>query len=392
MKLTDSDRRALTSVAVQFLVNGAMTASFVSRLPELRDQIGIDIATFGLLITVVGVFGLASSLSAGRIVHSLGTRRVLVTGAFVMVLALPVIGVAATPLVWVAGMAAYSALDSLVDISMNMQGSWISARRRVPVMNRLHGLWSLGTVIGGLAAAQAAAAGLSLTAHLSIAAAVAIVILLFVMRGLLPIDETGHADTAARPPPAATIGSHGALYTLLALAGASAVVVEMIGGDWATFRLADDLATSPGVATLGFVAFTVGMTTARFAGDAVSARVGYRRLHVAAVSLATTGLALASFVPQLTVVLVGYLIAGVGVATFLPRLYDDAARAPGRRGAGLGAMTGGMRAAGLITPALVGAIAGTSLSVGAAIAIVTLPSVIAFGVVISISRRRLRGG
>ena len=39
--------------------------------------------------------------------------------------------------------------DVLVDVSMNMQASWLSARRHTPVMNRLHGLWSLGTVVGG---------------------------------------------------------------------------------------------------------------------------------------------------------------------------------------------------------------------------------------------------
>lgn len=34
----------------------------------------------------------------------------------------------------------------------------------------------------------------------------------------------------------------------------------------------------------------------------------------------------------------------------MPKLYDDAARLPGRRGAGLGAMTAGMHVAFLLTP------------------------------------------
>jgi hypothetical protein len=89
----------------------------------------------------------------------------------------------------------------------------------------------------------------------------------------------------------------------------------------------------------------------------------------------------AALVPQQALVLAGYALAGAGVAIFMPKLYDDAARAPGKRGAGLGMMTSGMRIAALLSPIAIGAIAGTSLSVGAAIAIVALPTVIGYAIV-----------
>ena len=47
----------------------------------------------------------------------------------------------------------------------------------------------------------------------------------------------------------------------------------------------------------------------------------------------------------------------------MPKLYDDAARLPGRRGSGMGAMSGGTRVAYLVTPVAVGGLAGTALSV-----------------------------
>jgi hypothetical protein len=47
----------------------------------------------------------------------------------------------------------------------------------------------------------------------------------------------------------------------------------------------------------------------------------------------------------------------------------------------MGAMTGGMRVAYLVTPAAVGGLAGTTLSVGDAIAIFTLPAAIGLVVV-----------
>ena len=35
------DRRALQSVAVQFFANGLVYATFIPRLPEIRDRVGI---------------------------------------------------------------------------------------------------------------------------------------------------------------------------------------------------------------------------------------------------------------------------------------------------------------------------------------------------------------
>ncbi len=76
--------------------------------------------------------------------------------------------------------------------------------------------------------------------------------------------------------------------------------------------------------------------------------------------------------------LAGYVIAGLGTSTMFPKLYDDAARLPGRPGSGLGALTAGIRIGLLGMPVVVGALADTSLSVGSAVAIVTLPCVAGF--------------
>ena len=169
-----------------------------------------------------------------------------------------------------------------------------------------------------------------------------------------------------------------------------AVIMEIAGGDWATFRLADDFGASAAVASAAFVAYTIGMTTMRFGGDSLQARLGRMGLHRLSLTIAAIGFVVASLIPNQTVSIVGFLLAGLGVATFMPKLYDDAARLPGRRGAGLGAMSGGMRVAFLVTPVAIGGLAGTSLSVGSAIAIFALPAAVGLAVVTEWNDRLLR--
>lgn len=380
----DRRERALASVAVQFFVNGAVFASFIPRLPEIRDRVGITDATVGLFLTIAGGCGLISSAFVGRLIDRFGTRRVLVVGAVALVVVLPVIGVVRAPIGLLATLIALSMLDVIVDVAMNLQGSWLSARRSVPVMNRLHGVWSLGTVVGGLAAAQLATGDVSLEVHLLGVAAVMLVALVFVARGLLPTDEHHEAPAGLDPR---TLGRWRPLLPL-ALGGAFAVTVEITTSDWAAFRFTDDFATTAAFATLGYVAFTVGMTAGRFAGDSVVVRLGSDGLLKVACALAFLGLLGATLVPDRYVALGSLTLAGLGTATFFPKLYDDAARLPGRAGAGLGALTAGSRAATLVAPVLIGSLVGSSLSVGSAIAIVALPCTVGLYVVEGRPRRR----
>ncbi len=376
-----TDRRALQSVAAQFFVNGAVLASFVPRLPEIREQVDVSLATLGLLMTIAGAIGIIGSVAVSPLIERFGTRSVIVVGGFLLVSSLAVIGLAEHPLVLVAALAGFSVFDVIVDVPMNMQGSWISARRTKPVMNRLHGLWSLGTVVGGIVSARVAASGVSLRVHLIGAVVVLILVLVFVGRGLLVVDETvetADEDASVDGVRAKRKATRAGLL-MFALAGGTAVAMEMTASDWAAFRLTEDFGATAGFAGLAYVANTGGMTTSRLSGDWIEARIGRDALLRAAIAVTAFGLALASFSPTRALTLVGYALTGVGIAPFMPRLYDDAVKLPGRPGAGVGALTAGIRVTALATPVIVGALAASTLSVGQATAIVTLPAIVGFG-------------
>ncbi len=208
--------------------------------------------------------------------------------------------------------------------------------------------------------------------------------LLFVSRGLLTSDEGDEGDeggsvVASEMPIGSTVGRRArggrVALVVLAVSGACSVTVELVSTDWAAFRLTEDFGAAAGFAGLGYVAFTVGMTLGRFGGDAVVLRIGDDRLLRWAIVVSGFGLVGAAFAPNRWAVLAAYGVAGLGTSTFFPKLYDDAAKFRGRRGAGLAWLRTGSSVTALMIPTLVGVLAATSLSVGAATAIVTLPCV-----------------
>ncbi len=396
--MTD-DRRALRSVALQFFANGMVYGTFIPRLPEIRDRVDISVGVLGVVLMTGSIFGLLASLVASRVNLRFGTKRVLIVGGILSVGALPLVGWATTPVVLVAGLAIVLSFDVFIDVAMNIQGSALSARRHTPVMNRLHGLWSLGSVTGGTIAVIAGRLDVAPPWHLTVITIVLLGALAVVAPGLLPsdepiVDETVVAETVAASEPDAVVGPAAVvgspepvpsgqggglgrpLMIALAVAGFSAMTLEIGNGDWAAFRLGDDLGAAAGVASAAFVAFTVGMTIGRFGGDFVLVRIGGRRLAQVAAVVAGVASAVATLVPVTAAAFVGFVVAGLGVSVLFPGLYDAAARTP--NGSGFASMLVGQRSATIIVPLAIGALADTAaLGIGQAMAIMLIPAAVA---------------
>ncbi len=374
--------RAFRAIAVQYFVNGAVWATFASRLPAIRDRSGVSVGVLGAVLMLGNLSSLVGSLFTDRLLARVPSRRVMIGGGAFYVAALPLVGTSQSAVVLVVGLVIMLWFDVFIDVAMSVQGSYVSATRHTPVMNRLTGLWSLGTVAGGSVSVWVAHQGIGTPMHFLGAAAVLACALILVSRGLLPTDEPHPGQLPARAPRSASAWPWrpSAAAIVLGASSALAVVLDVTPGDWATFRLADDLGSSPQTAVGGFLMFTAGMTTGRLLGDLVQVRVGRARLASICAALAFTGLGVATLVAHEWIVLAGFLAAGLGTSVFAAQLADRAARAPGPIGSGFKVLFVGHRIAALATPISIGALAGTdAIGVGAAMAMVGLPAAAVLG-------------
>lgn len=364
-----ADARALRAIAVQFMLNGIAAAAYIPRLPEIRDQLGIDLSDIGLIITCASIGGLFGSWLCSRLVVRFGTKRLMIVGSMVLIAAIPCVALAQTTTALIAVLALIAFTDVIVDVAMNMQGSALSARRAQPVINRLHGLWSVGSVIGGSLAAAMAAIALPLQYHLLGVSLLMAAALLYIGGGLLDKDRP-EPQLEDSPAPGT---SHLKYWVFMAL-GVAALIPEMASSDWSPFRLRDDLGSTEGLASLAYVAFTVGMVIGRMGGDWAAVVLGRQALLSTSVLLSSLGIGLACFIDSPSSAYLGLLVAGVGISVLFPTLYDTAARDRGRPGAALGAMTAGSRISMLAAPLMLGYLASSpALSVGAAMALLSLP-------------------
>jgi MFS family permease len=323
----------------------------------VRDRLDIGLGALGAVLLGTGLGGLLASAAGGALVDRLGSRRSCVVAGVLLSAGLPLIALASTPFALAGVLVALGAVDVLTDIGMNVQAAQVQRESTASVVQRFHGAWSIGALTGAAVASSAAAADVPLGWQLSATSVALIATIAYASRHLSPQDDAPapQRDGTRRAP----------VLALLAAVALAMAVVEGAPGEWAAVFGADVHGAGPGVAGLGFLAMSAGMVTGRFTGDAATDRLGPTRVLRLALGLAGTGLAVVVLSPGIAVALAGFLVIGLGVSVLFPALYLSAADREGiPAGIGLGVMSTGARLGFLVSPPLVGALAGaTSLRV-----------------------------
>ncbi len=345
--MSGSHRRAVTTA---FFVNGATFSSWLPRVPEVREDLGLGLDQLGLVLLCGGLGGLVASVGAGRLVDRIGSRRASVVAAVLLSIGLPAIGLASSGVALGAALLVLGAVDVTADIGMNVQAAMAQRRAGRSVNQRFHGAWSIGTLVGGATAAGAAALGIDLAVHLALVGLVLVVATLATASDLVEGDDP--------PEPAATGARRSTLLVLLAALASAVAVVEGAPGEWGAVFAADVHGASPGVAGLALPAVSAGMVLGRLFGDRATDRLGGHGLFRVAIATSAIGVAVVATSPGVAVALVGFTLCGLGASVLFPAIYLAAAGTAGvPAGLGIGVMSVGARIGFLASPVLVGGVA-----------------------------------
>jgi predicted MFS family arabinose efflux permease len=364
-------------VALLFFTNGFVVGSWLPRLPEIRDRLGIDLAALGITLAVGSLGSLVGSAMSGTVVARFGARRSALVSAVGLYLILPLISVAPTALALAAVLAVIGLLDGQVDVGMNAIGIRVEESVGRSIMTRLHGLWSLGTLLGAGAASLSILWGIGLQTQLLVVAAIGLIAVGFAAR------LTPHTEPRIR------VGQRsGALAVGLILAGATAVIIEGAPFDWSAIFLRDVTGAAEAAAGAGVICYTAGMLCGRMGGDRLVDSFGSVRTVFAGLAVATGSMLIVVTSGPTVVALIGFAAWGLAISVVLPILYKLAGSHPGfSEGSGLAALTVGTRLGFMAAPALIG-VAATSWGLPAAIGVVVGAAAVASAVSISLTLAR----
>ncbi|MET8825451.1 MFS transporter [Streptomyces sp. NPDC004610] len=373
-------RQARFAVAAVFLVHGSVTGSFATRVPWIQDHAGVSAGQLGLALAFPALGASLMMPLAGRISHRFGARTALRGLLALWTLSLILPSMAPNLATLCLALFVFGGTSGMADVTMNALGVEVENRLGRSIISSLHGMWSVGALLGSAGGTLAAHLGTDARLHHVIAAGVLTVLGLIACTWVLDLQPTEDEEPPARfalPPKSAV---------LIGAVGFCAVFAEGASLDWSAVYLEDQLGTSAGLAAACTTGFTLTMAIARLAGDRVVDRYGAVRTVRSGGVLAAFGGLLIVFGGHPAVAMGGFALMGLGIAVVVPLCFAAAARSgpnPSQAIAGVATIT---YTSGLVAPSAIGGLAQlTSLVVSFA-----LVTVLASG--LAVFARVLRSG
>ncbi|MFE4962595.1 MFS transporter [Streptomyces sp. NPDC056660] len=386
-RVHDPFHRAQLAIAALFCSLGFQYATWASRIPALKADLGLTAAEVGVLLMAAGIGAVASFPLVPVLTRRLGSARLALLSALCLTVLLVALAAAPDYPVALLVMVTDGVFVGCLNVAMNAQGAALETRYERNAMARLHATFSAGSLLAALLASGMNAATSSVAVHFGVAAVLLVLLTAVARPGLLDEDASAAtaaasaADSAGEKPVKERRSGGWSLPSRMTLwmccAMAFGTVTEGAMNDWSALYLREVANASAELAPAGIAVVSGMMVVARLFADGWRTRWGDGRVVLSGSALAAAGLAFALVSGGVTAALIGFACVGLGCAAVTPCVYVAAAK-QGSEALALVAATG---TTGLLAgPPLIGFVANSSslvwglAVVAAAALVVTLAS------------------
>lgn len=334
-----------------FFLCGYAFATWVARLPAVREQLHLSTADVGVLLLALAIGSIGGLAFAPGLLAKLGVRRGITVGLLCLGVALAVLG-AVTDLMGnvpaaIAVLVFYGFVFSATDVMMNVDGAAVERAIGKTLLPLMHAFFSFGTIVGAVTGAAAARVNLGVMWNFAIVGILVIALGMFFVRNLTELEPVGEKsvddDTAGQSWIQRVLGvfRDGHLM-LIGLMVAGLAFAEGSANDWLTIASVDDHDFTEAGGALVFGAFVTAMTAGRIFGGPVIDRFGHKRALVVMGIMGLAGIALFILAPAPWAVFTGALLWGLGGSLGFPVGMSVAAAHPtdGARRVGIVAIFG----------------------------------------------------
>jgi MFS family permease len=330
MSLTASETKSFRSQSLilfsYFFVFGVGGASWLVRLPDVREYIGVSTSILGWVLFAGSVGALTSLIHSGRFVARFGARAAVILGFIALGLgqiiqALSLVG--ESPIGVALGGLVAGLGYGIGDVGINVEGAELEKTRGKSLLPQLHGAYSLGALMGAGLGTVAIITQFSLVFQMIGIALVTTSVAWFTYKKLPESTGKTHSVTDERSAREPVKLSRRIIFLGLGIMGLS--LAEGGSNDWLALSVVDDYKLDTTTAGITFAIMTLAMVITRFSGGKLVDRFGrvfaLRALGIAGV----IGILLVILSPTIYLAWIGAALWGAGVALGFPLFISAAA-------------------------------------------------------------------
>lgn len=309
------------AVFAVFFACGLALASYMARVPHIRDVLDASTARMGMLAVAIAVGSIGGMVGAGHVVAKLGARRTIRVFTSILTVGVLIAGTGASLGsfgVLFAGLAVFGLGLGTTDVAMNVSAAACEQRMHRNLMPLFHALFSFGTMAGAGLGALAELFGLPVVVHLSVLSVASLVVLWCTNHFIQPEFDAASADAGATTTAARLAVWKQPLTWLLGLIILGMALAEGSANDWLALAMVDGHGQSNTMGAISLGIFLTAMTAGRVAGVHLLDRFGRVPVLQASALLAATGLGMVIFLTHPVPVTIGIVAWGLGSALGFP--------------------------------------------------------------------------
>jgi MFS family permease len=372
--------RPRLAVTALFLANGSGIGMWAATIAPIKLLYGLSDFQLSMVLLAFAIGAILTMTMTGHVAARFGSARVALLSSLAFVLVVPIPAFMPNLVTLSLAILAFGACNGAMDVAMNGHGAIVEKLNGKPIMSSFHAAFSLGCLVGAGAGSVILAAGFGPMATMS-CAGIWGALLVIGFAGSLRVPETGprEAPVGFALPSRAVLLVGGLAFLTMFAEGAIA--------DWAGVYLVQDIGTTEAVQAWGYGSFAITMMIGRFVGDRIVHALGTAKVVTFGAAIGMVGLAIPLAFPSVETAILGYALAGIGIANIIPVMFSAGGRAVPEHPAIGVAMAATCGYAGfLLSPPLIGLFAET---LGLRVALVSLAVAL---MIVALAAPRVLGG
>lgn len=296
-----------------FFIPGFAISTWAPMIPMIKERLHIEADILGLLLLCIGISAFIVIPIGGLLGKKFGCKKVMVTTGSLFAIVL--VALSCLPNVWSYAICLIlvGAIMGCTEVCMNINAVVVEKLSQKRMMSSMHGFWSVGCFCSAGLFSILAKMGLDVFFIAIIHCLIILAIVIFFGRYFLDYKSANSESAIAIPKGIVVLFG---ILACVSFLGEGAIM------DWGGVFLAEVKDVELSLAGVGYAVFSVAMLIMRLIGDKVVQFLGEEKAVVLGSSLAGLGFLWIIIIDNFYLMLVGFVLLGLGAANIVPVLYS----------------------------------------------------------------------
>ena len=312
------------SISLLFFLCGINFASWATRIPDFKEKLHLTDSELGTILLGLPIGSLISLPLAGWLITKYESKWICLTAIVMYIFIMPILGYSPNSFGLFTALFLFGMAGDILNIAMNTQVVTLEKSMNKAIMSSFHALFSLGLMLGAFCGGIILKYNVSSFNHLLVIGSLNFLSIPFFLSNLLPDHFKKSNDSLeGKKKSFFDLGPH--LFTLSFIAFCG-MLCEGAMADWITLYFKESNLISTFPTTIGFTSFALSMVIGRSLGDYITKLFSIKNILTLNGILISLGLLITLMTTNEYTMIIGCLIAGIGISTIIPIIYSEAGR------------------------------------------------------------------